>query len=701
MLNLNYIFKQGLYHETLKELLTDFFENYSGSNIINYSKPFDFIVNGEVITDKKNHFLYKYILMMVYTLEENHDLIDYPTGKPTSIGDHLNDHIWECKPENVNKLKIIVHRISYYISELAIETNLSYGQTLNLRYIVDEYVKNEDLRRLVNFKYDVNDSFDKILNIKQSNKNMLKDVFSDTKNPYTRMIKSGCISLDQFIEIIAPVGLKLDLKGNIYPTVINSSYLRGLVSKSEFFAVSLSSRKALINNFMYVGSSGYFSRKNMLSGLGNFIVEDKCDSVNYVEVDVVDKYSLEILKGRYIFDTDTQVTPKRLDLIGSKVKLYSPITCTASHTREKVILKKHKNITTISKDIDDLFTNAITEKSFIVKSDDMSTVPSDYSAKVVVTVGGHDLTIVYNNEINIRMTESRITQLRNEFKLWVKSNVDSEKTYFRVYTRKLVKERGICKRCYGEIYKFNQNISSGLVSVTILTSFFIQRLLSSKHLLKVILDTNDTLTKFLRLFKFEDDNILTNVDCVCKLIYSEDGIDVLGIEVEGDQQFLFDELNVEPNMSIRDISRHYLSEFTSFKESDVVIGGKLGSVELSKPLMDVSRIIDSKNHNGINNDYNDILNVLNESIAKSGKYYPSVFSEILLKNLVRLKENDTYPDFSKPVDMDDINVMSLSESNLMSMSVIVRLSFERLKKVITTPSTYKVSEDSLLDDLFI
>ena len=83
-------------------------------------------------------------------------------------------------------------------------------------------------------------------------------------------------------------------------------------------------------------------------------------------------------------------------------------------------------------------------------------------------------------------------------------------------------KKGICKKCYGKLWKINQKFHIGILAALYLSSVLTQRLLSAKHLLKSKAPVYTWPQEFLANFNIEKSDVIVNPDSHATLYIRDD-----------------------------------------------------------------------------------------------------------------------------------------------------------------------------------
>jgi len=133
---------------------------------------------------------------------------------------------------------------------------------------------------------------------------------------------------------------------------------------------------------------------------------------------------------------------------------------------------------------------------------------------------------------------------------------------------------------------------------------------------------------------------------------------------------------------------------------DVLFKFIMENNELSKPLKNILKLIENKDHLGLT-DYNDITNKFMSLIRESGIYLDSVHAELVVSKLIRRSDDLLRKPRFNSEKMNPYTVLRVSAAIQNSKSPAVSLAFERLKGQFLSPIIYKKDGTSILDDVFI
>jgi hypothetical protein len=130
---------------------------------------------------------------------------------------------------------------------------------------------------------------------------------------------------------------------------------------------------------------------------------------------------------------------------------------------------------------------------------------------------------------------------------------------------------------------------------------------------------------------------------------------------------------------------------------------RITNEELAKPLKELSGFIQKGKKQLLDmEDYHTFIYKLNSLFRYGGMSIPSVHIEMLSRNLVRRKDDDlNIPDWGIPQTPDMYKMVSLNEAILLTNSVVLGMMFEKVKKQLRNPKTYKKRGTSIYSPLFV
>lgn len=574
-----------------------------------FKKPFDkaFLFDAELVNAGS---LASYMDMVIdeFITEDNHVLLN------------------ECKADMMDEL-----------GWFSLDFNMIIGNTINLHDRIQLAKRNPKYRELIHRKYDTSMPTDEIERLMKEDTAELLKILEEEENCFRDYIraKEG-VNKDQLTQFEINVGPKPDLKGNVFPMIVNTNFLvDGLQSASDYFIDSSGGRKAAIINFGQVKKAGYTMRKLSLLCMNTLLnFEDKdCGTTNFMSVHIDSKKTLERFNKRYYRKgkKDVRISSKDTDLIGQIIMIRSSITC-ASKT--------------------------------------------------------------------------------------------------------------ICRKCYGDLAFINRDIHAGILGIEELTSRLTQMMLSAKHLLKTNSETINWTNEFLELFAMDANAVIVNPaldnESRYALIIEESMLseseDISGGSDEegGEDEFSFDRYMEKIKVRISEGGKNgkvrfwetspdkklFISPFleeimkTAVKDDEGTITIPFKDLEFSEPLFfleiennelathlnNILKLIDHNEHLDVENK-EEMLQKFIELLNESGIDINSIHIENVIRELIRRQDDITQrPDFGQ--DNPDYRMLRVSDAIMHSNSIIISMSFEKIKKQLYEPETYRKTAPSFLDKLF-
>lgn len=459
------------------------------------------------------------------------------------------------------------------------------------------------------------------------------------------------INPKQFKEFTVNIGTKPDGQGGIFPAIINKSFINGGVADPiDYFIESSTGRTAQIIKFQNVGSSGYFARLLGLNNMDACLHEDPnydCGTTNFLEIIIKDNKTLKMLRNRYYRlhpnGVEKIIDPRRdAGLIGKKIYLRSPITC-ASHAR------------------------------------------------------GH----------------------------------------------------GYCYKCYGDLAYtvFDAGIAFGVnvgrIASEILSSSLTQKLLSAKHLLETFVEKLVWVKKFNELFevesniirlnseiehkdfrmiidpdsielKNEEDDDLTNVgddeDSDGPTFYNEyiSEFDVLQISTgevfhicneRGAELFISNELNSIIRRKGEPIDGKIYIDFMELKDLSTVFLVPIINNELSKTLEHLENLL-NKNSTIKGMNIHQLMQALIDTVIEGGLNIASTHLEVIVSNQIRDAE-DILEKAKWQFHDPSYEILSLNRALTNNPSITISLSYQKVRKQLYMPLTFKKHGASFMDLFFM
>jgi hypothetical protein len=534
--------------------------------------------------------------------------------------------------ENHIELNECLSSIKEELEWFSLDFNPIIANSINLRDWIDLAKRNPKFKELIHTKFDESKmSTDEIEKEMKKRTGELLEILGTESNNFRDYVnaKEG-VNKDQLTQFMLNVGPKPDLKGNVFPKIVNTNFLvDGLQSASDYFIDASGGRKAAIINFGQVKKAGYTMRKLSLLCMNTLLDYNKgdCGTKNTMKILVDSEKTLRRLNGRYyqIGNSNQLINGEEdKDLIGQTINLRSPITCS---------------------------------------------------------------------------------------------------------------DKKICRTCYGNLSKINNDIHVGILGIEILTSQLTQMLLSAKHLLKTNSEVINWSQDFQEFFAMDANAVILNPSLDNQNRYSividennikenedlsEDISDEMDfnksiksfkisfkensktktIKIDSDKDLYFSpylEALLKKD-AIKDDEGTYSLQFKNLDESEPLFFIEIENNELAQHLKDILDLIDNKDHLNVANK-EEMMQKFIELLNESGIYLDSVHGENVVRELIRTQDDITKrPDFNE--DDPTYQMLRVSDAILNSESIIISFAFEKIKRQLYEPETYQKTAPSFLDKLF-
>jgi hypothetical protein len=269
--------------------------------------------------------------------------------------------------------------------------------------------------------------------------------------------------------------------------------------------------------------------------------------------------------------------------------------------------------------------------------------------------------------------------------------------------------KDVCHACYGSLARTNSNIHAGIYGVLVISEQIIQRLLSSKHLLKARPTKINWPEEFQKHFTVERASVIAESSVERVFVKVDD------IEVDEDEErrmssvFYYRIAGKNGRLKLISPVPLYLDEdaweSTEIDDGEVAITPiqetsifqvPVTNTDLSEALHSVFNTLEREELTSYHEAYSRLIGLLGKSEIKT----PSVHAEMILRAMVRSVEDNTQrPDFSGP-DEPGYAILKLTQAILASPSVTNSLSFERVKAQLVGVEVLKKSAEGVMDALF-
>lgn len=350
--------------------------------------------------------------------------------------------------------------------------------------------------------------------------------------------------------------------------------------------------------------------------------------------------------------------------------------------------------------------------------------------------------------VHLRKLKNRYYRLPNQIGYKLLKGNEEELIGKKILVRSPVtcaSTKGICRKCYGELFHINRALNSpGGLSATEISEPVTQNVLSTKHLLAtdsdIIKFDNDV---FDEVFKVYGNAIMKNPDVDnfkgYSLVFINENIKTIddfdeesGITryvplfhlrtPDGQLIEMMDSIGKElyftPNFTneIKRFTRgrRKTSEDLGAEIIDVPLDAlgkeleiflvQINNNEKTKPLYDIMDLLDNKKkraEKGIVNDHEQVTQMMLDLVIESNIDADSIHGEMIIRSLIRSQKDILeVPNFNRYNAIEDIQLMTIKSALNNHPSISVSLSFQYLSKQFDTPLTFRKEAVSYLDPFF-
>lgn len=603
-----------------------------------------------------NLIMWSMLIKTAVPIQSYHVFFDEEIKKD-SIKDYIDKFlINESRKKYSNKeLNNIIDDALYHFHDID-EFSLYLSNTVNLEDNVELMNKNPEFYECMHA--DLSQvPLEDVKSVGMSYANKAIDLMKHSKQylGYDHCLADACragegINPKQFKEFTINIGTKPDGRGGVFEKPILHSFINGGVDNPvDYFIESSTGRTAQIIKYNNVGSSGHFARLLGLNNMDSHLCHDShydCGSTNFIQLTIKDKKMLKMLVNRYYRTNPNGIENciKRTDthLIGQTIYLRSPITCASA-----------------------------------------------------------------------------------------------------------ARGQGICYKCYGDLAytvydaDINFGVNIGRVASETLSSSLTQKLLSAKHLLETFIEKITWSPEFYKYFELEGNIIRTNGDIEdsdlkdLKIIINPDNIalvdeedddlsydddDEKGTPLYNEYITEFDVLN-EANGEVSHICNDKNAKLYISSEFNTEIRRKAEAIDTSvaisfNDIKDITLFIMPIENNELSKtlDYlNDLLNKKSTiekfnihdllqniigAVIDGGLNIASTHLEVILSNQCRDASN-ILEKAKWYLHSPDYQILTLDQALTSNPSVTVSLSYQKVKRMLYNPLTFKKNGSSFMDLFFM
>lgn len=280
-----------------------------------------------------------------------------------AIGDYLDKFvIIPHRKEFSNKeLNLMCASVIENLKRICEDFSMILGVNMNLKSDIDMMNNDPEYRQLLMTKFSTSMNPEEVHRLQDENtKTIVKKIKENPDHCLHHILNAGHgVNFKQFAEYITCIATKPDGLGNIFPMAIDDSYMTtGMRSVHTLYIDMCAARNAQIIAKTQTGDTGYFARKIYIMTQGNRLHTNPrfdCGSTNYELIRVLDRTHLYMLDKKYYFDKFGKMQCingfKDEFLIGTEIKLRTPITCASNSRGEGICYKCYGDLAHTNNDI--------------------------------------------------------------------------------------------------------------------------------------------------------------------------------------------------------------------------------------------------------------------------------------------------------------------------------------------------------------
>jgi hypothetical protein len=255
----------------------------------------------------------------------------FKSADSKKLGDYIDiiSEEYEKYKKDLDPLKEGIIDSIVKLSDDMVKVNSLRGATINLYSIGKLAETNKEFKDLLGWEIPNGIGLNDIEKLVNEKVGRCIEILSEADTVYRDLIRGGAISTRQLGQSFVSIGLKPDVEGRVIPEPINTSFLRGLRGRQDYFTCAIGARKALLINFKQVKQSGYLARKLLLLVVNTSLDSDfeECDTKHTLPVHVEDEKTFERIVGRYEDTGHVIERSEKEKYIGKDIRIFSPITC--------------------------------------------------------------------------------------------------------------------------------------------------------------------------------------------------------------------------------------------------------------------------------------------------------------------------------------------------------------------------------------
>lgn len=296
-------------------------------------------------------FLMNYTMLIVPILmgADMHDWKPWTPERWTAGGWNKQMDVYIKKTRHlgpVRKLCELIEQAKYMMNLWCAEAGDRLGLSISNNDFITVADRSEEAYRLMNCDYDIPEDIEpsELEQLKKKNTSKLLDIISEqTDLPISVYTRNGLFNPGQASEFFVMMGFKPDLYDHTIQMTHHTNIIKGLRHPVAFMVDAYGGRKAEVLK-LNVSDAGAFERSltMLLSPIRDVDPDWECDSKHFRVREITSLDMLEKLDGRVAtFDPKSDeyiiIDPDNTSLLGKKLYLKTPITCTHPRRHEGVI----------------------------------------------------------------------------------------------------------------------------------------------------------------------------------------------------------------------------------------------------------------------------------------------------------------------------------------------------------------------------
>lgn len=531
-----------------------------------------------------------------------------------------------------------------------------------MHYKIDESLQPSEIE--ANMNNVMNDFISSVINDERFN--VLKPLI---------MQKDTGLNIKQLRDLCINIGLKPDEMGRTIAKPVNTNYLNGLQSLSDYYIDAISGRKAAIINYEFMGKTGHLLILTAIvasaAKLSTTVMD--CGSTNNIPIMIASEKHLERMDGRrYRFrgDDEYHILNSRKDkhLIGEVLYFRSPITCCARNNgvcRECYGELYYTNI--------DNYATGI------------------FSATYIMNPVMQGLLSVKHHQITNTLTIAFKPEFDNFFEIMAtdivikQSGVDEVSDYSLILRREDIKTTGDDddieidysgadkkrrrrrKKKTVEHSEESGNGDNGDDDFSLALSYYVTRFEVAKNL-----HTKDVETEYIEFEDVDSKSLFLHTNFISRMFPGKDERgDYLYIDLE--------DINPDEFIFVVDVYNN----------------------EVTKPMKQIEHLLNTKSHEDCDT-IEDMVNKMIQLLIDAGIDAMSVHGEMIIRELIRSSTNILKrPNFNRVIMRQDYQILTINMALKQSPAINTGLSTQYLKaQLVSMNTTFMKNAESIFDPYF-